>query len=122
MWVPVSRRSQGRKAGPSLTKKKVRTSTSTAVTTVEVTADTPVNTPAAIWLALPCSRSMTAAVMVSMRSLARFTGGPVASHRRRRLLLPWRRSLRGAGGAVAVDRGLGGDGDRWLPVRHLLDE
>ncbi|CAA9307979.1 MAG: hypothetical protein AVDCRST_MAG48-1841 [uncultured Friedmanniella sp.] len=78
MSGPASRRSQGRKAGPSLMKKNVSTRTSTAVITLDVTADTPVKTPAAIWVALPCTRSMTAAVRVSMRSSARFTGGPVS--------------------------------------------
>jgi hypothetical protein len=59
-----------------LRKKKVRTTTSTAVTSPEVSALTPVKTPDAICDALPCRRWARAATPWSICSLARLTGGP----------------------------------------------
>ena len=67
MAGPACRRSQGRNSAPSFKKRKDSTSTSTNVTTPEVTALTPVKTPAAICSALRCSRSTSCAVSSSIR-------------------------------------------------------
>ncbi len=62
---PASPRTQGRNARPSLRKKNVRTSVSTAVISAEVTALTPTRSPEAMLLALERSRSWAALVTES---------------------------------------------------------
>ena len=57
---PTWRRSHGRNRGPSLRKKKVTTIAVNTVTSADVAAPTPENTPVAIWVPLELSRSVIA--------------------------------------------------------------